>query len=59
MGEPRYCSQCGAPLPGTPPVTCDSCAAGFWRNPKPCAGALVVREGKVLLVKRSREPWLG
>jgi 8-oxo-dGTP diphosphatase len=30
-----------------------------YRNAKPCAGALVTRDGRLLLVKRSIEPYLG
>ena len=54
-----HCSGCGAVLPHDPPVTCPACGAGHWRNAKPCAGALVVRDGRLLLVRRSMEPWLG
>jgi 8-oxo-dGTP diphosphatase len=30
-----------------------------YRNPKPCAGALIVRDGRLLLMRRTIEPWLG
>jgi ADP-ribose pyrophosphatase YjhB (NUDIX family) len=30
-----------------------------WENAKPCAGALVIRHGKVLLIRRAIEPYLG
>lgn len=30
-----------------------------WRNPNPCASALVTRDGTLLLVRRNAEPWLG
>jgi 8-oxo-dGTP diphosphatase len=53
-----FCSHCGQPLPSRPPVTCPSCGTSHWTNPKPCAGALVVHEARLLLVRRSREPWL-
>jgi ADP-ribose pyrophosphatase YjhB (NUDIX family) len=61
----RFCPYCGvqlvdripegehAPLPG-----CTGCGYIAYRNAKPCAGALVVRDGRVLLVRRSREPFL-
>jgi ADP-ribose pyrophosphatase YjhB (NUDIX family) len=42
-----------------PPVTCVACGAAHWRNPKPCAGALVVRDGRALLLRRGIEPWRG
>jgi 8-oxo-dGTP diphosphatase len=55
----RFCSACGADLPSSPPVTCTSCGASQWRNPKPCANAIVVRDGNVLLARRSYAPWQG
>lgn len=30
-----------------------------WRNPRCCAGALTIRDNKILLVQRSISPWLG
>jgi 8-oxo-dGTP diphosphatase len=59
MATPRYCSQCAAPLPGPPPVTCPACDTSHWLDAKPCAGALVTREGRLLLVRRAHEPWRG
>jgi 8-oxo-dGTP diphosphatase len=41
------------------PVVCGACGAEHWRNAKPCAGALVTRDGKLLLVRRAIPPWLG
>jgi ADP-ribose pyrophosphatase YjhB (NUDIX family) len=55
--EVRFCSACGAELPSPPPVTCTACGTNHWRNPKPCANAIVVGDGKVLLTRRAREPW--
>jgi ADP-ribose pyrophosphatase YjhB (NUDIX family) len=54
-----YCSACGVVLAHHPPVTCVACGAEHWRNAKPCAGALVVRDGRVLLLRRAIEPWRG
>lgn len=55
-----YCSECAAELPHEPPVECPSCGASHWANPKPCGGALVVDErGRLLLVRRAHEPFLG
>jgi ADP-ribose pyrophosphatase YjhB (NUDIX family) len=59
MALPRYCSECAAPLPAPPPVTCPSCDASHWLDAKPRAGALVGRAGKLLLVRRAHEPWRG
>lgn len=39
--------------------TCPECGFISYRNPKPCAGVLVVRDGRVLLVERAREPFRG
>jgi 8-oxo-dGTP diphosphatase len=55
----RFCSHCASPLPGPPPVTCPACDTSHWLDAKPCAGALVTREGRLLLVRRAHEPWLG
>ena len=57
MALPRYCSYCAAPLPGAPPVTCPSCDTSHWLDAKPCAGALVTRNGRLLLVRRAHDPW--
>ena len=55
----RFCPECAAPLPAPPPVTCRSCDTSHWLDAKPCAGALVARRGKLLLVRRAHEPWRG
>ena len=54
-----HCSACGATLPSRPPVACPACGAEQWRNAKPCAGALVRQDGRLLLLRRNTEPWLG
>ena len=53
----RFCSACGARLPSPPPVTCAACGTRHWRNPKPCANAIVVGDDRVLLTKRAYAPW--
>ena len=53
-----FCSTCGTRLPAPPPVTCPACGGAHYRNAKPCAGALVTRHGKLLLLRRAHEPWL-
>jgi ADP-ribose pyrophosphatase YjhB (NUDIX family) len=55
----RFCSACGAGLPAPPPVQCERCGAAHWRNAKPCANAIVVRDGAILLVRRAHAPWRG
>jgi len=57
MAVARYCSNCAAPLPAPPPVTCPFCDTSHWLDSKPCAGALVARDGRVLLVRRAHQPW--
>jgi ADP-ribose pyrophosphatase YjhB (NUDIX family) len=55
----RFCSACGAKLAAAPPTQCGRCGARHWRNAKPAAAGLVVREGRLLLVRRAHQPWLG
>jgi ADP-ribose pyrophosphatase YjhB (NUDIX family) len=55
----EYCSHCGTRLRSAAPCTCAQCGTEFWANPKPCAGALVTRDGHLLLVRRAFEPWAG
>lgn len=54
-----YCSRCGSELPAHPPVRCPACGAQHWRNASPAANALVVHDGKLLLVRRAHDPWRG
>src|SRR5438270_9474245 len=56
----RFCAACGARLPPPPPPTvCGACGRAVWRNAKPGAAALVVRDGRLLLVRRAHDPWRG
>jgi ADP-ribose pyrophosphatase YjhB (NUDIX family) len=57
MPAVRFCSACGAELEAPPPVTCSACGTSHWRNPKPCANAIVVADGRVLLARRAYAPW--
>lgn len=61
---PTYCPQCGTTLEsqeieGRSRPFCPSCQQPIYRNPKPCAGVVVVEDDQLLLVKRSRPPRLG
>jgi ADP-ribose pyrophosphatase YjhB (NUDIX family) len=60
----RFCPYCGLELvvrlsPGeeVEHPTCPGCGYIAYRNAKPCAGALVVRDGRVLLVRRAKDPF--
>ena len=59
MAVPRFCTNCAAPLPAAPPVTCRACDTTHWLDAKPCAGTLVAHDGRLLLVRRAHEPWRG
>ncbi len=53
-----HCIHCGAPLAAAWPrdaghASCLACRGVEWRNPLPVAGVLVVRDGRVLLVRRA------
>ena len=61
-----FCPRCGGRLDLAHPhglieepaeLTCTACGFIFWQNSKPCAGVLVVREGRLLLVRRAFEPF--
>ena len=59
-----FCVECGTPLgartiDGRVRRSCPRCGHVEWRNAKPCAGALIIRHGKVLLIRRAIEPYLG
>ena len=58
----RYCPDCGAAMPA--PIErffaqCSACGARHWCNAKPCAGALLVRAGRLLLARRALPPRQG
>ena len=62
----RYCPLCGtslipAKLDGRPRLRCPDAACGyiFYQNPVPAAGAVIVEERKILLVKRAHPPRIG
>jgi 8-oxo-dGTP diphosphatase len=57
----NFCSHCGAGLPRhADPFAAQKCAQCGWthyHNSKPCAGALIVHDKRVLLVWRAIEPY--
>ncbi len=61
-----FCPKCGGPLESKYPegdeherLVCGSCSFVFYQNSKPCASALVEKDGKVMLVRRAVEPFKG
>jgi ADP-ribose pyrophosphatase YjhB (NUDIX family) len=62
--EYRFCPLCGSELDLSPKTygkknrpRCPRCKFIHYDNPKPCVGAVIVRKGRVLLVKRAYEPY--
>ena len=60
----NYCHRCGDHLStrrieGRRRHWCQSCESPIYSNPKPCAGVFVVKEDRVLLIKRTRPPGVG
>jgi ADP-ribose pyrophosphatase YjhB (NUDIX family) len=62
----RFCPLCGKPLTaenieGRTRMVCrdESCGFIFYQNPIPAAGAIIVRDNEVLLVKRAHPPRIG
>jgi len=65
-GGLRFCPRCGGLLKEISHADderthhiCTVCERIHYRNAKPCVGALVVRDGGLLLLKRAIEPFLG
>ena len=55
-----YCPQCRKKLDITKTYPyCQNCDETFYRNSKPCAGVLPIKNGKVLLSRRLGEPFKG
>jgi ADP-ribose pyrophosphatase YjhB (NUDIX family) len=52
-----YCPNCGSALPDPPPSACPECGRRHYVNPNPCGEAVVIRAGRVLLLRRARDPW--
>jgi 8-oxo-dGTP diphosphatase len=62
--KPRYCPQCGSDLNQVPfegrirPI-CSVCGFIVYENPVPSVAAVLMRNGRILLVKRNIEPGFG
>ncbi len=66
FGGYRFCPLCGTPMvakeiEGRKRMQCpdESCGFIYYQNPIPAAGALIVKENRVLLVKRAHPPKIG
>jgi 8-oxo-dGTP diphosphatase len=55
----RFCMSCGTELGLIAPCQCRNCGQEYWRNIKPCGGACVVNNGKLLMVLRADDPGAG
>ncbi len=60
----RYCPQCRTPMArrldgGTERPACPACGLVQYLNPAPAAGIVLLREGRICLVKRRFEPKRG
>ena len=64
LGDFRYCPLCAAALTQREDglrrrLGCPACAYVYYHNPVPAAGGVIMREGRVCLVRRSIEPRIG
>lgn len=60
MIQYNFCPQCGKPLNvKLEPPHCVNCDNTYYRNAKPCASVLPIKNGKVLLAKRAQAPYKG
>ena len=56
----NFCPKCGNKIDSdSVPPHCPVCNITYYSNAKPCASVLPIQDGKVLLAKRGREPYLG
>lgn len=56
----NFCPKCGNAIDtGSEPPHCSECDITYYRNAKPCASVLPVKDGKVLLAKRGKDPFKG
>lgn len=64
LGNFRYCPYCATELAVTteedvPRLSCPSCGYVHYHNPVPAAGGIIVKDDRVLLVRRKFEPKAG
>lgn len=58
----KFCPNCSDKLQnkvleGKNRLLCDRCGFIFWNNPKPTTSIILEKEGKILLLQRSQEPF--
>ena len=59
-----FCPKCGQsltsrPVDGHEQLVCVRCEFVFYQNSKPTSSVLIIEQGRVLLVRRGIEPYLG
>ena len=60
MIKHNFCSNCGNKIDeGSNPAHCSNCDTTYYKNAKPCASVLPIKDGKVLLAKRGQDPYKG
>lgn len=60
MIQYNFCPKCGSKIDeGSNPPHCSTCNLTYYHNAKPCASVLPIKDGKVLLAKRGRDPFKG
>lgn len=56
----NFCPKCGSKIEETSKTPrCSACNITYYSNAKPCASVLPIKNGRVLLAKRGREPYAG
>ena len=54
----RFCPRCGGQT-GDLPATCAACGYEAFLNPRPTGTVIIVRDGRFLAIRRTREPRAG
>lgn len=60
--QPKFCPLCSGELELNQLLkilVCDKCGYQFWRNAKPTVSAIIFKDNKVLLAKRSTKKFFG
>ena len=63
MRKFRFCPFCGFRISSSATVgekqTCTNCHEIFYHNSQPCVGAIIIKNGKILLTRRIIKPFRG